>query len=86
MEKGPRSDRRPLFFRVGRKIWRMGRALAGGEWVRLSADLSYSAGFLAEFLMRSGPPANPPRELRLETSFGDRTLVWRSIPVGVREE
>lgn len=70
--------RRPLGYRVGRRIWNIGRALVTGEWVRLGVDLSYIAGFGAEYLGRSAA-ARTERRIRLERTIGDRVHIWRSV-------
>lgn len=82
MEKGPFPVKRPLPYRVARRFWRSLRALARGEWVRLSADVAYSVGFLSEYLNSGGPPLNPRRTVRLEGRMGDRIHLWRSSPAG----
>lgn len=73
---------RSLSYRVTRKICRIGRGLVSGEWILLSTDLAYTAGFLAEYLRISAPPLSGNREIRLDRMMGDRIHIWRSLPVG----
>ncbi|MCZ6602681.1 MAG: glycosyltransferase [Planctomycetota bacterium] len=77
-EGGRFKEHRPLGYRVARRVWRTALALIKGEWVRVSVDLSYSAGFVVEFLNREAPPAPIPRRVHLEGRIGDRIHIWRS--------
>ena len=70
---------RPLAYRVGRRLWRLGEALVGGRWVRLAVDTAYITGFTTEWLGRSSAPPKLARQVRHERTLGDRIHVWRSV-------